>query len=166
MAETTPKEVVLKLIEMINGNVPREQASDCLDPLVTIHMDSAIHQGIEMWQKWIYLIRNSGRVRELRMVPCEVSCDAQDPCVVNLVIRWTGIRWFDKSTRETTETYRLRYRVERNRIVDPFSIEIVARLYRFRWQIELCFKEWKSYANLHQFDTANPHIAEGSARRC
>ena len=34
-------------------------------------------------------------------------------------------------------------------------------LYRFRWQIERCFKEWKSYANLHQFDTANPHIAEG-----
>jgi hypothetical protein len=26
---------------------------------------------------------------------------------------------------------------------------------------ELCFKEWKSYANLHPFDTANPHIAEG-----
>jgi len=43
----------------------------------------------------------------------------------------------------------------------PFSLDLVARLYRFRWQIELCFKEWKSYANLHQFDTANPHIAEG-----
>lgn len=43
----------------------------------------------------------------------------------------------------------------------PFSVDVVARLYRFRWQIELCFKEWKSYANLHQFDTANPHIAEG-----
>ena len=35
------------------------------------------------------------------------------------------------------------------------------RLYRFRWQIERCFKEWTSYANLHQFDTANVHIAEG-----
>ena len=43
----------------------------------------------------------------------------------------------------------------------PFSADLVGRLYRFRWQIELYFKEWKSYANLHQFDTANPHIAAG-----
>lgn len=43
----------------------------------------------------------------------------------------------------------------------PFSLDVVARLSRFRWQIELCFKEWKSYANLHTFDTANAHIAEG-----
>lgn len=43
----------------------------------------------------------------------------------------------------------------------PFSLDLVARLYRFRWQIELCFKEWKSYANLHKFDTGNAHIAEG-----
>ena len=26
----------------------------------------------------------------------------------------------------------------------PFSLDVVARLYRFRWQIELCFKERKS----------------------
>ena len=43
----------------------------------------------------------------------------------------------------------------------PFSLDLVARLYRFRWQIELVFKEWKSYANLHKFNTANPHIAAG-----
>jgi hypothetical protein len=42
-----------------------------------------------------------------------------------------------------------------------FSLDLVARLYRFRWQIELLFKEWKSYANLHKFDTANEHIAAG-----
>jgi hypothetical protein len=46
----------------------------------------------------------------------------------------------------------------------PFSIDLVARLYRFRWQIELVFKEWKSYANLHKFDTANEHIAAGLIR--
>ena len=27
--------------------------------------------------------------------------------------------------------------------------------------MELLFKEWKSYANLHAFDTANPAIVEG-----
>jgi hypothetical protein len=42
-----------------------------------------------------------------------------------------------------------------------FPLELVDRLYRFRWQIELLFKEWKSYANLRKFDTGNEHIAEG-----
>lgn len=44
---------------------------------------------------------------------------------------------------------------------ETFTPLDVGRLYRFRWQIELLFKEWKSYANLHRFDTANEHIAEG-----
>lgn len=43
----------------------------------------------------------------------------------------------------------------------PFSLDLVGRLYRLRWQIELLFKEWKSYANLHKFDTGNEHIAAG-----
>lgn len=42
-----------------------------------------------------------------------------------------------------------------------FPLKLVGKLYRFRWQIELVFKEWKSYANLHRFDTANEFIVEG-----
>jgi hypothetical protein len=42
-----------------------------------------------------------------------------------------------------------------------FSADEVGRLYRMRWQIELLFKEWKSHANLHKFDTSKPAIAEG-----
>lgn len=40
-------------------------------------------------------------------------------------------------------------------------MDLVSRLYGFRWQIEHCCKEWKSYANLHEFGTANAHIAGG-----
>lgn len=44
---------------------------------------------------------------------------------------------------------------------EDFPLPLVARLYRLRWQVELLFKEWKSYASLHKFDTGNKHIAEG-----
>ena len=40
----------------------------------------------------------------------------------------------------------------------PFD---VGQLYRLRWQVELLFKEWKSHANLHGFDTSMPAIAPG-----
>ena len=42
-----------------------------------------------------------------------------------------------------------------------FSLDLVGRLYRFRWQIERCFTAWTSYANLHQFGTAHVRSAEG-----
>lgn len=44
---------------------------------------------------------------------------------------------------------------------EDFPLPLVARLYRLRWQVELLFKEWKSYASLRKFDTGNEHIAEG-----
>lgn len=42
-----------------------------------------------------------------------------------------------------------------------YSIQDVLTAYRLRWQIELLFKEWKSYANLHRFNTSKAPIAEG-----
>jgi hypothetical protein len=42
-----------------------------------------------------------------------------------------------------------------------YPLEVICRAYKWRWQVELLFKEWKSYANLHAFDTANPAIVEG-----
>lgn len=42
-----------------------------------------------------------------------------------------------------------------------FSLEDVCLAYHLRWQVELLFKEWKSYANLHAFNTESPEIAEG-----
>jgi len=42
-----------------------------------------------------------------------------------------------------------------------FTLTDVGNLYRFRWQVELLFKEWKSYANLHRFNTGKKAIVEG-----
>jgi hypothetical protein len=42
-----------------------------------------------------------------------------------------------------------------------FGIADVQQAYRLRWQIELYYKELKSYANLHLFCTRKPYIAEG-----
>jgi hypothetical protein len=42
-----------------------------------------------------------------------------------------------------------------------FSTVDVGQIYRFRWQIELLFKEFKSHASLRKFNTAMPAIMEG-----
>src|SRR2546428_5225305 len=42
-----------------------------------------------------------------------------------------------------------------------YPLDTICRAYTWRWQVELLFKEWKSYANLHAFDTENPAIVEG-----
>src|SRR6266571_152081 len=42
-----------------------------------------------------------------------------------------------------------------------YPLEMICRAYTWRWQGELLLKEWKSYANLPAFDTANPALVEG-----
>ena len=44
---------------------------------------------------------------------------------------------------------------------EEFSISDIIDGYRLRWQIELLFKEWKSYANLSAFNTRKDGIMEG-----
>jgi hypothetical protein len=58
--------------------------------------------------------------------------------------------------------------IEKNRwiflltnVPSDISADAIVRLYRLRWQIELAFKEWKSYANLHAFQSEHPAIVEG-----
>src|SRR5882724_7610363 len=43
---------------------------------------------------------------------------------------------------------------------DRYTIRMICLGYKLRWQVELLFKEWKSYTNLHKFDTEKETIAE------
>jgi len=43
---------------------------------------------------------------------------------------------------------------------DRYTIRMICLAYKLRWQVELLFKEWKSYTNLHKFDTEKETIAE------
>jgi len=75
-----------------------------------------------------------------------VRWKVQDQC--RLIVTWNA------STRE------FQY-LATNLPSERYSVYDVAKAYRLRWQVELLFKEWKSYANLHAFDTQNPAIVEG-----
>jgi hypothetical protein len=46
-------------------------------------------------------------------------------------------------------------------VPNDIDADAIATLYRLRWQIELAFKDWKSDANLHAFQSAQRHIVEG-----
>jgi hypothetical protein len=86
----SPTDLVLALVRVINGEAPRLAAREILDPRVEIRMDSTDYRGIDVWYKWIHLIRNCGRVADLRMTQCRTRCDARDPSLVYLSARWTG----------------------------------------------------------------------------
>src|SRR5688572_21469934 len=43
---------------------------------------------------------------------------------------------------------------------DRYTMSMICLGYKLRWQIELLFKAWKSYTNLHKFDTEKEEICE------
>ena len=80
----------------------------------------------------------------------DVSWDENDDSAfcLRLVTQWNGAEkgW---------------HRLLNNLSRSAFPCDDILKAYRLRWQIELLFKELKSYANLHKFSTCKEPIAEG-----
>ena len=137
METTRPQTVVLGLVDMINGQTSRLQASRFLDPQVIIHMDHAVHRGIGIWQKWIHLIRNCGKIQNLKMTACTISPDPREADIVNLTARWSGETAFARSATSSSGNIFLRYRIEDHKIVEIWTrksnyVFIFGRLIKYR----------------------------------
>jgi ribosome-associated translation inhibitor RaiA len=104
------------------------------------------------------------RLRSLRNKPLKaIQAKLPKRQRVELLVAW----------QVETHTLRLRLLISWNRRKKEFcylvtnlpakryGLDLIFRAYKWRWQVELLFKEWKSYANLHAFDTANPAMVEG-----
>ena len=102
---------------------------------------------IKCWRERPLKVLKEAMARE-KAVDLDVYWTSKDKLEARLVVTW------DK------ENKRLRY-LATNLPREGFTSEQVCDAYRLRWQIELMFKEWKSYANLHAFDTGNAYLAEG-----
>lgn len=79
---------------------------------------------------------------------------------LDMNVNWAGQKHFRliaRWNRTDKEWVRLMTNLDRK----EFTAVDVLKTYRLRWQIELLFKELKSYANLHAFSTVKSDIAEG-----
>ena len=117
-----PRELVLTLIEIINGTRSVESASDCLESNVLIHMDTAVHRGIIIWRKWIHMIRHCGKVRNLRLDPSAIAIDPAETDILNLAFTWSGERLSQQERMRTfSNLHHLRYRVKNSQITEIWT---------------------------------------------
>lgn len=110
--------------------------------------------------------RDSRGVRLRRLEGKRLSWDILPNDDVDLDISWgRGADLYEGrivvfALRDSRNRLRFTY-LHTNLSRDEFTAWQVGQLYRLRWQIELLFKEWKSFGNLHRFDTSKAAIAEG-----
>jgi Transposase DDE domain len=104
------------------------------------------------------------RLRSLRNKPLKaIHAKLPKRQRVELVVEWQvethplRLRLLISWNRQTKEFCYLLT----NLLAQRYPLDMIYRAYTWRWQVELLFKEWKSYANLHAFDTENPAIVEG-----
>jgi hypothetical protein len=119
--ERSPTDLVFALVRVVNGEAPRLSARDILDPMVEIRMDATPYCGIDVWYKWIHLIRNCGRVSDLRMTQCRARCDPGDPSLIHLSARWTGTIRSRRTPATAADNGEVRYLIRDGRIKEIWT---------------------------------------------
>jgi len=115
-------------------------------------------QVIEAWRE------DGKRLRSLRNKPLQaIHAKLPKRQRIELVVQWQVdgyplcLRLLISWNRRTKSFCYLVTNLAANR----YSLDMICRAYKWRWQVELLLKAWKSYANLHAFDTENSATVEG-----
>jgi hypothetical protein len=146
----SPQGVVVALVRVINGELPIMAAEEHLDPQVKMHMDSAQHRGITLWYKWIHLIRNCGRVSDLRMVPVKIWADPQEPGMVHLWMCWSGTDRGKHTAETALDMYHVRYLIQGGRIVEIWTHKANYVFIFGEWiRYSACYRLFLGWAMLH-----------------
>lgn len=120
----------------------------CLNPrVIKIHRRGQRYRELE-GKRLRTVLRRLPKDKPFDMDVCWENNDGELRCSFRLVVSWN---------RAKKEWMRLMSNLDR----ESFSEQDIITAYRLRWQIELLFKELKSYANLHKFSTTKEPIAEG-----
>jgi hypothetical protein len=133
-------ELVLALVKVINAEAPRLTADEILDPMVRIRMDSAKHKGIKTWYMWLHLIRNYGRISDLRLTGFNADCDPKKRNLIHVSGRWSGIMRPQFIRCASAHHVNLRYLVEGGRIT---------AIWTSRSNYEFIFGRWIKYPVLY-----------------
>src|SRR6266702_2164392 len=146
----SPTDLVLALVRVVNGEAPRLAAREILDPMVEIRMDSTDYCGIDAWYKWIHLIRNCGRVADLRMTQCRARCDARDPSLVHLSARWTGTIRSRRIPGMAAADGEVRYLIRDGRIKKIWTRKSNYEFIFGRWiRYSICFRLFLAWSVLY-----------------
>jgi hypothetical protein len=152
-----PTDLVLTLVRVINGDAPSLAAREILDPMVQIRIDRADYYGIDIWFKWMYLIRHCGRVSDLRITDCQAWCDVQEPSVVHLSARWTGI------IRPRRRPAASAYRAEASYLIEDGRIK---KIWTTRSNYEFIFGRWIKYSIFYSIFLGWAVLCCSSLSRC
>lgn len=107
----------------------------------------------------VAVFQGGSQVELAEAVGLQEYCAAHDEAVLDLLIRPQGAYGTFRLT--ILKTPKGRTFLINDLPANDFPPDVVGLAYRLRWQVELIFKEWKSYANLRRFLTANEQITEG-----
>jgi hypothetical protein len=111
--------VVEGVIRLLSGDRALAGAGECLARDVVIHVDDAeVHRGIGLWKRWVHLMRERGRLRDLRFDPATADVTGDR---VRVTFRWSGSARRGRETGRPRTVNTVQYRVQSGRVAEIWT---------------------------------------------